>query len=69
MVDDESDAPTHLGADNRPIYWDWGGENPVEVVLVAFILILFFTLPRTGCGIDNTKGNFPAVQTAADTSR
>jgi hypothetical protein len=50
------------------MYWDWWGENPVEVVLVAFILIFFFTLPRTGCGVDKTKGSFPVNQPASESS-
>jgi hypothetical protein len=51
---DKAGSP-HLGDEGTDFRWDWWGENPVEIILVAFILILFFTLPRMGCGIDKTN--------------
>lgn len=59
MSDESPDEPEHLGRKQKTIYWDWTGENPVEIILVTFILVLLFTLPRTGCQIDKTKGNMP----------
>lgn len=47
----EQRAPQHLQQTKRPVYWDWWQENPVEIILVVFIIVLFFALPRTGCGI------------------
>jgi hypothetical protein len=63
-----TEQPDHLEDDDSPIYWDWWGENPVEVVLVAFILIFFFMFPRAGCGIDKTKGSFPSNQPSSEAS-
>lgn len=46
--------------------WDWWGENPAEIVLVAFILVLFFfihSLPPQGWGIDdNPSAAAPTVE-------
>ena len=67
MTDDERHQ--NLSQKEGSRVWNWRGENPIEVVLVAFILILFFTLPRTGCGIDKTEGKFSfgkSQQTAPD---
>lgn len=41
------------------MYWDWQGEDPVEIVLVAFILVLFFTLPRPSCGVQGSGVSAP----------
>lgn len=68
-MDESDDTPDHLGGREREFYWDWSRENPVEIVLVAFILIMFFALPRTGCGIDKSEGDFsvrPAPESSGD---
>lgn len=52
MVDEKQTPKSHLQADKDPVWWDWWSENPVEILLVLFILVLFFALPRDGCGID-----------------
>lgn len=44
-------APQHIQTRKAPFYWNWWRENPVEIILVTFILVLFFFLPRAGCGI------------------
>ena len=54
VPDSDSKTPDHLGRGDQTFYWDWRGENPVEVVLVLFILVMFFMFPRSGCGIDKT---------------
>lgn len=56
MTDDDKKAPQHLSSNRPAFFWNWGKENPPEIVLVAFILILFFALPRPGCGIEKTDG-------------
>lgn len=56
MKDEKAGKP-HLGNDHDGIEWDWWGESPVEIVLVAFILIFYFTLPRMGCGIAKTEAS------------
>ena len=70
-MSDENSEPgkTHLGADEEGLKWDWWGENPVEIVLVAFILIFFFTLPRMGCGIDKTETPTQAETDAAEVTQ
>jgi len=67
--------PQNLSNKEGSRVWNWHGENPAEVVLVAFILIFFFMLPRTGCGIDKTEGQLtyqpasqPASQSAGSTA-
>ena len=55
-------GPQHLETEKDPVWWDWWSENPVEVVLIVFILVLFFALPRQGCGVtdvDQANGNQP----------
>lgn len=56
-------APQHIQTRKAPFYWNWWRENPVEIILVVFILVLFFTLPRAGCGItevNELEGNVEA---------
>jgi hypothetical protein len=46
----------YLKGNEGSIRWDWWGENPAEIVLVIFILVLFFfiySLPSQGWGIDD----------------
>lgn len=44
-------SPEPLGTRNKRLYWDWWRENPVELVLVVLILVLFVFVPWQGCGI------------------
>ncbi len=44
-------VPPHLKLINSRLNWDWRKENPSELVVLVFILALFFTIPRAGCGI------------------
>ncbi|MFB6264914.1 MAG: hypothetical protein ABEL76_15025 [Bradymonadaceae bacterium] len=62
MPSNDEPSPDNLARGDRAIEWDWHKEDPVEVVLVAFILILFFTLPRQGCrlGVQGDAGIRPA---------
>ena len=53
---------THLTNKRPGLQWDWWQESPVEIILVAFILVLFL-IPRTGCGI--TPKSDVATDTAA----
>jgi hypothetical protein len=59
MASDEEreQSPPHLGDDRPWIRWNWSREDPVEIVLLVFVLVLFFLLPRPGCGIDNKGGD------------
>jgi len=59
VADFDDQTSDHLGRPAGEMYWDWSGESPVEIVLLIFVLVLFFTVPRTGCGIDNQKGQYP----------
>jgi hypothetical protein len=56
MAETKNRPQSHLQNDKDPIWWDWWSENPVEIILVIFILVLFFTLPRAGCGITAEAG-------------
>lgn len=47
----EERPPQHIQKDRQRWYWDWWRENPVEIVLVVFIIVLFFLVPWQGCGI------------------
>lgn len=58
-VASSEDKSDHLGHRPDHLYWDWSRESPVEIVLVIFILVLFFMIPRSGCGIDNQEGTYP----------
>jgi hypothetical protein len=67
MVDKQKRGPQHLETKKDPVWWDWWSENPIEVVLVLFILVLFFALPRQGCGVTaadqpNAGDSAPIVQ-------
>lgn len=45
----------YLHGDEGSIRWDWWGENPAEIVLVVFILVILaflYWLPPQGWGID-----------------
>lgn len=57
MSDFEKRGPDYLKVKKDPVWWDWWSENPVEVVLVVFILVLFFAMPRTGCGITDVPSD------------
>jgi hypothetical protein len=63
MADSNKKAQSHLQTNKKPMFWDWWRENPVEIILVIFILVLFFAFPRQGCGITNNgpSPNQPAV--------
>ena len=50
-----------------PVRWDWWGESPIEIILVIFILVLFFALPRAGCGV--TEQPSDPVQQAGQVNR
>ncbi|GEM_PF-4814561 len=52
--------------DNSLMNWNWRREDPPEVVLVVFILVLFFTVPRDGCGVDKTDGGDVQENSSAD---
>jgi hypothetical protein len=59
MVDEKKRGPQHLETKKDPVWWDWWSENPVEIVLVVLILVLFFALPREGCGVSVDQTNGP----------
>lgn len=65
---DEREKPYLKGAEGS-IRWDWWGENPAEIVLVVFIIVLFFfiySLPPQGWGIDvNPEAAQPAAAAPA----
>lgn len=45
----------HITGHEGPTRWDWWGENPTEIVLLVFILVVFafvLWLPPQGWGID-----------------
>ncbi len=68
MADNEQKPTTFLHTNKEPVWWDWWSENPIEIILVIFILVLFFALPRAGCGVTNvqpTSPGTPAVHTQA----
>jgi len=49
-----------LSRSSTPVFrFNWWRESPVEIILVVFIVVGFFTFPRTGCGI--TQVEAPAV--------
>jgi hypothetical protein len=51
---------------NSFLNWNWRRESPPEIVLVIFILVLFFTIPKEGCGVDKTQGDGVQVDPTAD---
>lgn len=55
--------PQHLHFINSRLRWDWRRENPVEIILLVFTLVFFFTIPRGGCGIT------PAAQANAESGQ
>lgn len=65
MDEKKSLAKSHLGATKEPIWWNWWGENPAEVVLVVFILVFFFLLPRAGCGVTQVGSGAPSQATSS----
>lgn len=46
--------------------WDWWHESPVELVLVALIVVMFFAFPRAGCGITPVDHNVEAAPAVAN---
>ena len=44
-------TPQHMQLITSGLRWDWRKENPIELVLLVFILAVFFTFPRQGCGV------------------
>lgn len=56
---------SYLSNSKKTVSWDWWSESPVELILVVFIVVFFFTFPRTGCGITPTADS-PASSAAAD---
>jgi hypothetical protein len=62
LVEKKDSTPiSHLAADKDPVWWDWWSENPTEIVLVIFILVFFFMMPRVGCGVTDTTPVEPAA--------
>ena len=60
--DMDEKAPQHIKADRQHWYWDWWRENPVEIILVIFILVLFAAVPWQGCGISGEDGEEPEFE-------
>ncbi len=52
-------TPQYLHKKKSVISWNWWGENPVEIILVVFIVVFFFALPRTGCGVSEQQVELP----------
>lgn len=44
-------SPLTLGRSR--LNWDWRREDPVELILLVFILVVFFLFPREGCGVSS----------------
>lgn len=68
-LDDDDRAPQHLSDDQPWIRWNWWREDPVEIILLVFILTLFFLLPRPNCGIETketsvSKGTPASLETS-----
>lgn len=59
MTENTDRPKSHLQAEKDPIWWDWWSESPIEIILIVFILVLFFALPREGCGISQTEDARP----------
>ena len=47
----DAQSPQHLKQTDQSMYWDWWRENPVEIILVILIIVLFATVPWEGCGV------------------
>lgn len=60
MEENNEPAKTHLGSEKEPVWWNWWDENPTEIILVTFILVFFFLLPRAGCGVTQVEASVPA---------
>lgn len=66
MADEVREKP-FLKGDEGPLSWDWWGENPAEIILVLFIIVLFLfvhSLPPQGWGIDHDPAAGQPLQTA-----
>lgn len=58
----EKRSPQHLKLINSSFNWDWRRENPVEIIVLVFVLLFFFFLPRAGCGVTSMDaGSQPAL--------
>lgn len=60
MPQPEDDKTDHLGHRPDSLYWDWSRDEGVEVVLLVLFLVMFFAVPRTGCGIEKSEGDYPS---------
>jgi hypothetical protein len=61
METSEKRSPQHLKLINTGLNWDWRRESPVEIILLVFVLLFFFFLPREGCGVTTLgTGEAPA---------
>lgn len=58
MAEDQSQTKSGQETSRR-IYWDWWRENPVELVLVILIIVLFVMVPWEGCGITEQDPDEP----------
>ena len=61
----QAQQPQHLHLITSGLRWDWRRENPAEVVIVVFALMLFFLMPRGGCGITQPGAKAKATMGAA----
>lgn len=68
-MSETEESSSHLVRGQREIVWDWEGEDPVEIILVCFVLVLFFTLPRGGCGIDKSTKQLSGPDQGAETAQ
>lgn len=57
------EKPQHLHLITSSLRWDWRKENPVELVLLVFIFVVFLAMPRAGCGVSYKAS--PAAQAPA----
>ncbi len=55
-MSEKKDIPYLHTPDDGP-RWDWWREDPVELILLVFILVLFFAFPRAGCGVTAVDAN------------
>jgi hypothetical protein len=67
MADSKYKAKSHLQTEKDPVWWDWWSENPIEIVLVVLFLVLFFALPRQGCGVTSDAPMTPPSATQQNT--
>lgn len=47
----QEQSPQHITSEQKPFHWDWWRENPREIILVIFVIVLFMAVPWEGCGI------------------